>query len=85
MRVCVPQGLVGGFDHPTAGRLIARKGILNVPDDVARDLIKHDGCFPMADHPRGVGFVCGTCDFHGYFRTCGRCGNACHRPETKEA
>jgi len=81
VRVCVPGGIVAGIDHPTYGRIHARNGIMDVPADVARDLIAHDDCFPAANKPRGAdGFVCTSCNFHGYFRACGRCGGSCVRP-----
>jgi hypothetical protein len=85
MRVCMPQGLVGGIDHPRAGRIIARNGIADVPDHIARDLIRFDGCFPAAGKPSGVdGFICVDCGFHAYYRTCGRCGGECVRPHEIE-
>lgn len=78
-RVCVPQGAVAGMDHG-GRRYLARGGVMTVPDHVAKDLIK-DGCFPAADIPTNApGFVCGDCGFHGFFRTCGRCGGESHRP-----
>ena len=81
----MPQGAVAGFDHPRVGRINARNGIVNVPDDVARDLIRFNECFPAADIPKAAGFICDDCGFHGYFRTCGRCGGTCERPQPKES
>jgi hypothetical protein len=81
MRVCVPQGSVAGIDHG-GRRYLAKNGIMNVPDHVGRHLIKHDECFPAQDVPKADGFVCSSCGFHGYFRTCGRCQGACERPNT---
>lgn len=80
MRVCVPQAAVAGIDHD-GKRYFARNGVMTVPDHVGRDLIKYDECFPAADSPaKASGFVCVSCGFHGYFRTCGRCGSLCERP-----
>jgi hypothetical protein len=80
-RICMPQGSVAGIDHPRAGRIHARRGIADVPDDIARDLIRYDGCFPVAGKPLGAqGFICRSCGFHGYFKLCGRCGDCCERP-----
>lgn len=79
-RVCVPQGLCAGFDIPGHGRVKARGGIMDVPDHVARNLIKYDECFPAADAPKTAGFICEACGFHALIKTCGRCGGRCHRP-----
>ena len=87
MKICMPSSAVAGIDHPTYGRVHARRGIADVPDHVARDLIKFDECFaagvgkPVA---RAVGFVCTACRFETYFRTCGRCGAECVRPEEND-
>lgn len=81
MKVCVPQAAVAGIDHG-GRRYLARDGHLDVPDHVARDLVRHDGCFVPSNQPRGArGFICGDCGFHGFFRTCGRCGGEAHRPD----
>lgn len=88
MRVCVPQSRCAGIYHDGRRYVADKGGVMNVPDHVGRDLIKHDECFPAADMPRaggGVGFVCTTCGFHGFFRECGRCGGTCERPQQKEA
>ena len=85
MRVCVPQGAVAGFDHPRYGRLHARDGIMDVPDDAGRALIRYAECFPAADIPKAAGFICDDCRFHRYFRTCGHCNSTCERPQPKEA
>ena len=67
-------GAMGGIDH-RGKRYIAKDGIFDVPDHVAADLIKWDGCFSPANKPRGVtGVKCSGCGFHGYFTKCGRCG-----------
>jgi hypothetical protein len=80
VKVCVPQAAIAGIDHG-GRRYIAKDGILDVPSHVARDLVKHDECFYPANQPRGAeGFICQACGFHGFFRTCGRCGGACERP-----
>lgn len=66
-------------------RYLAKNGVMDVPDHVGRDLLK-DGCFLPADKPAAAeGFICSNCGFHGYFRTCGRCGGICERPQRKEA
>lgn len=81
MRLCMPSSAHAGIDHPRHGRVLARRGIVDVPDHVARDLIKHDECFPAASKPLGaVGFKCTSCGFETYFRTCGRCGGEAVRP-----
>lgn len=87
MRVCVPQGAVAGMDHD-GRRYMARNGVMIVPDDVGRHLIKFDECFPAAEMPRAggaVGFVCTSCGFHAFFRKCGRCGGDCVRPNQGES
>lgn len=84
MRVCVPQAAVAGIDHG-GKRYHAHNGVMTVPDDVGRALIKHDECFPAADMPtNAVGFVCASCGFHGFFKVCGRCGGEAQRPTSKE-
>lgn len=30
---------------------------------------------------RSAGYVCPRCGFHAHFKTCGRCGGPCQRPE----
>jgi len=78
MRICMPARAVAGIDHPTAGRIHAKSGIVDVPDHIARDLIKYDECFPAANKPRGAaGRTCQSCGFVGYFAKCGRCGGVC--------
>lgn len=77
-RICMPMRGCAGIDHPTAGRVYARTGIVDVPDHVARDLIKYDQCFPASNKPLGVsGRTCSSCGFEGYFKICGRCGGDC--------
>lgn len=83
MKVCVPQGAVAGMEH-NGRRYLARNGVMTVPDDVGRHLIRNDECFPAADVPtNAAGFVCEDCGFHGFFRVCGRCQGDCHRPTPK--
>lgn len=81
MKVCMPSSAHAGIQHPSYGRIDGRRGVVDLPDKIASDLIRFDGCFPAADKPRGVvGFRCTDCGFEGYFRTCGRCGGTCTRP-----
>lgn len=30
---------------------------------------------------KASGFICPGCGFKGFFKTCGRCGGACERPD----
>lgn len=86
MKICTSQAAAAGWDHG-GKRYLARDGILDVPDHVARDLLK-DGCFLPSNQPRRAdGFVCTDCGFHAYFRVCGKCGGRCERPtkETRDA
>jgi len=61
------------------GRETAYGRTATVDDPKHIKALKESGFVPasLGGVDRARARVCGGCGFHGYFKTCGRCGGAC--------
>ena len=68
---------VGGRVYRTG-----RDGLFDMPERAARVTVAQEGGqWPALSGitRRGQGFVCASCGFGSWFRTCSRCGGECER------
>lgn len=80
-KLCVPQSACAGIDVNGRRYRADRSGRVDVPDHLVRTLKRNGELFePNLAGPRSEGFICQSCGFHAVFRTCGRCGGPCTRP-----
>jgi hypothetical protein len=72
-QVQASDGRTWGGNHP--GR------VFDVADDVARDVVAVGGAYASLSGTtrQRIGYRCPACGFGSFTRTCGRCGQECHR------
>lgn len=84
-RLLSPDDKCLGVDVPYGRRHGSYNGtVIDVTDPLHARLLKKAG-YTSADvsgsPAKASGFICPGCGFKGFFKTCGRCGGACERPD----
>ena len=83
MRLAMPDSAVTGVQVEGAqtGRTASYNGrIVDVTNPRHLKALRALGAFPVNLGGRTAGgYRCQSCEFAGYFKTCGRCGQVCER------
>lgn len=84
MRLLSPDDACKQVDVPLGRGMRYSGTTINVPDPNHVRALKAVG-YVQADVAGGpahaAGYRCAACGFNAWFKTCGRCGAACERPE----